>query len=251
MSTFSATSNAQRQNAIKPAKSRIAKNHALSDDLDDQILDRLLKCVSCDARWTVRKTAFQKVTHMMSCSKKAGIARATLKTMIIREVGSPPLEDRVKARVKPTATLYNTLVVKETKKVTRRPKATSTLLDVSSAQEGLVGRAQSVLRPRISGEEEEYSIRSQAIQGNPREEIGPTNCTQSFTRSALADIYQSNPLIEHDHTIPSGPPISTQEFAPSRLGGRTLNPGFPCVHRELALLKFSAVYPQLSTYRGI
>src|SRR5712675_820989 len=45
----------------------------------------LLRCVSCDARWTIQKGAARKLSHITTCARKNGINRDTLQRLVERE----------------------------------------------------------------------------------------------------------------------------------------------------------------------
>ena len=54
-------------------------------DITKLDVGRLLKCVSCEARWTIQKGASNKLSHLVACARKKGISPSTLKTLIDKE----------------------------------------------------------------------------------------------------------------------------------------------------------------------
>ncbi|KAM6495765.1 hypothetical protein JOM56_008471 [Amanita muscaria] len=68
------------------AKVRPHKAHWLVDGVSDNHFAKLTKCVSCDARWTTRKTVVQKMKHIKSCAKKNGLTAETIRVAVLREI---------------------------------------------------------------------------------------------------------------------------------------------------------------------
>ncbi|KAF6762350.1 hypothetical protein DFP72DRAFT_1148879 [Ephemerocybe angulata] len=64
--------------ATRPKKATLE----LSSEFTDKDMDKVLKCISCDARWTARKSATQKVQHMRACCKKAKLSQETIDILL-------------------------------------------------------------------------------------------------------------------------------------------------------------------------
>ena len=71
-----------------PPKRKAVTKHQFSPDFSDAELAKLTKCVSCNAQWTTRKTAAQKIKHVQSCAKKLSFTNATIRLLIRKEIDS-------------------------------------------------------------------------------------------------------------------------------------------------------------------
>ncbi|ESK94398.1 hypothetical protein Moror_8056 [Moniliophthora roreri MCA 2997] len=125
--------------------------HKFAEQFTDEQLSRLLKCVACDVRWTVRKSASQKVTHIRSCAKKNGFQDETVCRLIRKEVekvlpASSGDKGKGEAEVEPLAeTIFNEIVHDAApKKRTKRQEVVTTLKALSETRSAILDRAKTI-----------------------------------------------------------------------------------------------------------
>jgi len=143
----------------------------------------LLRCVSCDARWTVQKGVARKLSHITTCARKNGINRDTLQRLVEREPfkmrhaktkhkkTTPSSDSGGAAHVSQT---YLECVVAEAqqRRKQRRTDTAGTLQPVSQTRAAILDRAKALLGVR------EVEVASC--------DAAEPECTQSFGRSRLA-----------------------------------------------------------------
>jgi hypothetical protein len=150
-------------------------------DYDITKLDvgRLLRCVSCEARWTVQKGASNKLSHLVACARKKGISPSTLKTLIVKEnlkIQPTKTKDGKTTPPDPAAAApqtYMEAVVAnaQPRKRQRRPDVTEgTLQPISQSKAAILDRAKALLGT------------TEIAPGDPPE----PEPTQAFGRSKLA-----------------------------------------------------------------
>ncbi|KAL0067570.1 hypothetical protein AAF712_005285 [Marasmius tenuissimus] len=170
----SVNSLADTKNARKNSKKKIGAGSRLSDDLSDAELAQLLKCVACDVRWTVRKSASQKVAHIQSCAKKSGLTDETVLTLIRDELAQTPIAPLDKGKGKappetqPTTILAEIVQDAAPKKRARRQDVAATVRSLGETRSAILDRAQC---------RERY---------HPRERFKPPPATPEFGASYLA-----------------------------------------------------------------
>ena len=114
----------------------------------------LLRCVSCEARWTVHKGTSHKLSHITTCARKKGINSDTLRRLVDGELLKM---EGVKANNKGTAPsgsaeatpqTYMESVVAEAqpRRKQRRSDTTSTLQPISQTRAAILDRAKALLR---------------------------------------------------------------------------------------------------------
>jgi len=185
----------RKSKAVRPAA------HRFTTDFTDEDLSRILKCVSCNDRWTVRKGATAKMRHIQSCAKKNGISDDIVKRLIRAELEAPE-EPKPRQKPKPsgvTNTLFEDALGDTGKTKNKRKKAqrTTTLHDPAENREAILAKARSLL---------------------PEPEI--RNLSQE---EGLKDILsKSKSTMDQIQMFDFGPPPpATQEFGRSKLGKQT------------------------------
>ena len=168
-------------------------------DITELDVSRLLRCVSCEARWTVRKGASNKLSHLATCARKKGITPSTLKTLIVKEnlkIQPAKTEDEITTPSNPTTAApqtYMEAVVAnaQPRKRQRRPDATGTLQPISQTKAAILDRAKALLGTR------EIAPRD-APASEPESE---PELTQTFGRSKLASehirMVDIDPIVTH------------------------------------------------------
>lgn len=214
-------------------------SHRFADEFPDAGLAKLLKCVSCDIRWTARKTAAQKMMHVQSCAKKNALTDETVRVLIRKEIDNAAPEDvgtkgKGKAKISPgllsealpLKTFFDDVVQEATpKKRGKRREIIETVKNIAETRTDILGRAQDILGPTRSAESDADLVIGTQAFGQSRlrnifaEVVPPT--TQAFGKSAVAQRQGSKPTL-----FPNGDSFAdefdvlpaTQNFAPSRLG---------------------------------
>ncbi|KAG2013510.1 hypothetical protein CC2G_010411 [Coprinopsis cinerea AmutBmut pab1-1] len=182
----------------KPGRPRKVVHEFMSEFTDKQI-STVLKCVSCNARWTVRKTATEKRRHMQVCSRKAAYTPETMRLLLQKEIN-----DRLPSTAPPrdvpppeSPTLFEGYKPLELpKRRSKSVKTTASLVIATSNRDEILERAQRL------------------IQSETSLTVGP-RFTQIFAPSRLGAASGTRPL---DIEASPSPPPTTQDFAPSRLG---------------------------------
>ena len=116
----------------------------------------LIKCVSCDVQWTVRKNVAHKSTHMTSCARKNGIDPSTLQLLIEKELlklRHLKTNDRKRPCSEPAIAApqtYLEAVVAETqpRKKPRRTNTVGTLQPISQTRAAILDRAKALFGAR-------------------------------------------------------------------------------------------------------
>ncbi|KAI9448145.1 hypothetical protein H4582DRAFT_2051686 [Lactarius indigo] len=161
-------------------------------DITKPDVSRLLKCVSCETRWTIQKGASNKLSHLVACARKKGISPSTLKILIVKEnlkIQNAKTKDETTTPSNPVPAApqtYMEAVVEsaQPRKRQRRPdaNATGTLQPISQTKAAILDRAKALLGTR---------------------EIAPLDApepepesTQAFGRSRLASEH-IDPIVTH------------------------------------------------------
>lgn len=181
-------------------KPKVAKSatHRFAADFTDDDLSRVLKCVSCNDRWTVRKGATAKMRHIQSCARKNGISDEIVKGLILAELEAPD-EPKPRQKLK-SSNIANTLLEDalgepgKSKNKGKQVQRTITLNYPADNREAIRAKARSIL----NGPE----IRNLS----PDEELILKKSDSTMDRIQMFD---------------SGPPPATQEFGRSKLGKQT------------------------------
>lgn len=186
----------RKSKAARPA------GHRFTADFIDDDLSRILKCVSCNDRWTVRKGAAAKMRHIQSCAKKNGISDEIVKRLIRTELEAPE-EPKPKQKPKPsgvTNTLFEDTLgdTGKTKNKRKQVQRTTTLHNPAENREAILAKKDSLL-PKGS------SIRNLSQEEGLVETLRNSNSTMDRIQMFDFDV----------------PPPPTQEFGRSKLGKQT------------------------------
>lgn len=171
--------------------------HRFTADFTDDDLSRILKCVSCNDRWTVRKGATAKMRHIQSCAKKNSLSDDIIKRLIQAELEAP--EEPKPRRKQKSSGIANTLfedALGDTGKGKGRRKqvqSTTTLHNPAENREAILAKARSLLKePEImdlSQDEELMDLLRKSDSTMDRVQMfdfdAPPPATQSFGRSKL------------------------------------------------------------------
>jgi hypothetical protein len=186
---------------LRKSKAARPAAHRFTADFTDDDLSRILKCVSCDNRWTVRKGATAKMRHIQSCAKKLNIGDDIVRALIRAELEAP---EEPKPRKKPKSsgvanTLFEDALGDTTKTKGKRKLAqrTTTLHNPAENREAILAKARSLL-----GEPEIQNLsQDEGLMDRLRKSDSTMDRIQMFDFGA--------------------PPPATQEFGRSRLGKQT------------------------------
>ncbi|THH11484.1 hypothetical protein EW145_g641 [Phellinidium pouzarii] len=86
---------------LSTAKAKKAKQNINAYlDFTEQQLKCLRKCISCDIKWTTRKTVAQKISHIEKCAKTGRLSNETMRILISREVESKSQLSKAQASAK-------------------------------------------------------------------------------------------------------------------------------------------------------
>ncbi|KAI0307270.1 hypothetical protein B0F90DRAFT_1814044 [Multifurca ochricompacta] len=141
---------------LSRAEMRGQKSH-FDSDITKLDVGRLLKCVSCEARWTVKKGAAHKLSHITTCARKIGINPSTLKNLIEEELlktrnakkcdrTATPCPDSADAA---TQTYMETVVAEaQPRRKQRRGDTISTLQPINLTKAAILDRAKILLGAR-------------------------------------------------------------------------------------------------------
>ena len=145
----------------------------------------LLRCVSCDVQWTVRKNVAHKSAHMTTCARKKGINPSTLQLLIEKELlklRRTKTNDQKHPCSEPAPQTYVETVVAEAqpRRKQRRTDTVGTLQPISQTRAAILDRAKALLGTR------------EAVTPEPEQ-------TQSFGRSKLVTGQAENfdPMLVH------------------------------------------------------
>jgi hypothetical protein len=138
----------------------------------------LLRCVSCEAQWTVQKSAARKSSHMTTCARKKGINPSTLQLLLERELlklrhqkandQNPPCS--TPAGAVPQTYMESVVAEAQPKRRQRRTDTAGTLQPVSQTRAAILDRAKALLGTR---------------EAAPCNDAPEPEQTQSFGRSKL------------------------------------------------------------------
>lgn len=181
---------------LRKSKATRPAAHRFTADFTDDDLSRVLKCVSCGDRWTVRKGATAKMRHIESCAKKHAISDEIIKRLIRAELEAPE-EPKPRQKPKPS-TVTNTLFedalgdTGKTKGKRKQVQQNSTLHDPAENREAILAKARSLLKEQeirdISQDEGLVDLLSKSDSTMDRIQMfdfGPPSATQEFGRSKL------------------------------------------------------------------
>lgn len=193
-------------------------------------LAKLMRCVSCDVRWTTRKTTSQKLHHVRLCAKRNGYDQETVDILIRKEIDSTIAQSEKDSRslpqhLGPPKTLFEDYVAHPAfkKKGTRREKE-PTIRNVVDTRPSLLDRAQAVLGCDVSTALHDFTrdrISADTVPGNQN------FSTQQFGRSNLALMHGSTSSLfsvnlHAEKMDMNVEPPATQAFAPSKFSSTSV-----------------------------
>lgn len=113
-------------------------------------VSRLARCVCCETRWTVKKTAAQKLSHMDACSRRCSYSPETMTFLIKKElnVTKEAAVDDAEAD-----THLQSIVQNAGSKKRRRTKGPTVQQYTSQTREIILKRARRILGPTMDHEE--------------------------------------------------------------------------------------------------
>ncbi|KAF8639630.1 hypothetical protein AX17_000895 [Amanita inopinata Kibby_2008] len=173
---------------LNPKKTTRAKRQFLMHGISDNHLARLIKCISCDTRWTTRKSATQKMKHIRSCAHKNAFTPETVRIMILKEIATSDTLER-KDEDSPshltrldlsTTTLEERVNGMATVK-RKRCLLQETVESINVTREAILDSAKEVLERGSMNEEQQKKLRR---GGRQNTEVSMPS-TQPFGRSAL------------------------------------------------------------------
>jgi hypothetical protein len=214
---------------LRKSKAAMPPAHRFTADFTDDDLSRILKCVSCNDRWTVRKGATAKMRHIQSCAKKNGISDEIVKRLIRAELEAPE-EPKPRQKLKSpgvTNTLFEDTLGDSGKTKNKRKQAqrTTTLHNPAENREAILAKAHSLLNePQymdISQDRELMDLLRKSDSTMDRIQVfdfrAPPPATQEFGRSKLGKQTSSAML----SVLPDeSPKMSTSKLADTTSRGR-------------------------------
>jgi len=235
---------------LRKSKAKRPAAHRFAADFTDDDLSRLLKCVSCGDRWTVRKGATAKMRHIQSCAKKHGFSDEIIKRLIRAELEAP---EEPKPRQKPkSSAVTNTLFedalgdTGKSKGKRKQIQRTTTLHDPAENRAAILAKARSLLQEPeirdISQDEGLMDILSKSDSTMDRIQMfdfGPPPATQEFGRSKLGQQTSSAMLSVLSDESPKMSTTSRLADAASKcrrfdvLTGEAIDPGSVSPHPSL------------------
>jgi hypothetical protein len=133
---------------------RLGKDSVPDFDVTKCDVGPLLGCVSCEVRWTIKKGAAHKLSHITTCARKKGINPSTLQRLIERELlklqnakkndkKTAPCSDSADA----VSQTYMESVVADAqpKRKQKRTDTAGTLQPVSQTRAAILDRAKALL----------------------------------------------------------------------------------------------------------
>ena len=193
----------RRSKAAKPAAHRFTVNFT-----DDE-LSRVLKCVSCGDRWTVRKSAAAKMRHIQSCARKSGLNDEMIKRLIRAELETPdePEPQKIPRSSGVSNTLFEDTLgdTGRTKNRRKQIQRTTTLLNPMDNRVAIRAKAVSLLGLEISDLSQNPELvdslkrsdsRMDRIQmfGSPStQEFGRSKLGQQTSSAMLSRLSESSP----------------------------------------------------------
>ena len=133
---------------------RLSKESVPNFDVTKCDVGPLLGCVACEVRWTIKKGAAHKLSHITTCARKKGINPSTLQRLIERELlklQNAKTNDKKTTRCSESAEAvsqtYMERVVADAqpKRKQKRTDTAGTLQPVSQTRAGILDRAKALL----------------------------------------------------------------------------------------------------------
>ncbi|KAF7790858.1 hypothetical protein EIP86_001816 [Pleurotus ostreatoroseus] len=182
--------------------------------ISDRDMARILSCVGCNLAWTTRKTAAQKMKHIETCTRKAGLTDETVEVLLKQELAKAPVEPaKAKGKGKATEpepkTLLGEKIGDEGTKRKRRSPVEGTVRELGDTREDILKRARQLLndttRPQTSSNNSDHNVRASA---DDEEEYARPPLTQPFGKSALAQRFRPAQSLLSQAATQMRPPTS-------------------------------------------
>lgn len=137
------------------SKARSSVQKLASDsDVTKHNIGPLLGCVSCEIRWTVKKSAAHKWSHITTCARKKGISPSTLQRLIQKEIlklqhvktNDKKTADRSDSADTVSQTYVESVVAEgQPRRKQRRTETAGTLQPVGRTRTAILDRAKALL----------------------------------------------------------------------------------------------------------
>ncbi|KAF8745947.1 hypothetical protein AX14_004244 [Amanita brunnescens Koide BX004] len=184
----STPSQAGPSRVVEPKFKKRNRANLFVDDLPSDHVAKLTKCVSCDARWTTRKSASQKKKHIQSCARKKGFTPYTIQVALCKEVESVKAMNKSGRKDKEPDPSENTLLentvnaAAKGKKTRHRTK--KTVESITITRNSILDRAKQILAypTQPAGDDGGTDVHDEEL---------PMASTQPFGRSDLEEQYLS------------------------------------------------------------
>ena len=110
-------------------------------------LERILRCVVCGLKWTIRKSVASKVAHIRSCGKKRELSEGTLHNMLLRELKQDEKVPEKQSTPEVSTTLLEDVVKKQTsiQSKKKRVPVSCTIKHVEETRNDILNRAKLLL----------------------------------------------------------------------------------------------------------
>ena len=132
----------------------LSQKPALDSDVTKHDVGPLLGCVSCEVRWTVKKSAAHKWSHITTCARKKGINSSTLQCLIEKELlkiqhtktNDKKTADRSDSADAVSQTYMESVVAEaQPRRKQRRTETAGTLQPVGQTRTAILDRAKALL----------------------------------------------------------------------------------------------------------
>ncbi|XP_006460223.1 hypothetical protein AGABI2DRAFT_117181 [Agaricus bisporus var. bisporus H97] len=134
----------------KPKGSRRRKPLLSAINASEAALSRLTGCVCCQTKWTVKKTAAQKLNHMDACSKKRSYSPETMSFLIKKELNTAEKAAMEGAEIN---THLQSILQDARSKKKRRNDGPTVQQFTHQTRETILKRARTILGPSVNLDE--------------------------------------------------------------------------------------------------
>ncbi|KAL5527433.1 hypothetical protein ACEPAG_6224 [Sanghuangporus baumii] len=211
---------------IEPAKGTLSRQGSVKAaafylGFSERQLKFLSKCVSCGLKWTVRKSAANKVSHMRTCAKKSRFTEETMNVLLSREIKAgfekAGKADTIDKRAEePPSKTYLEHVVKENavlRPAKRQKEFPSTVKAISESRDDIRNRARTILgRPSFG------QTARQRGEAEPTASVTQTSeQSRSGSRLSLVSSYLDDDVIG----LPLTQPLPGSKLGTAKCADRT------------------------------
>ncbi|KAH9943382.1 uncharacterized protein BXZ73DRAFT_74348 [Epithele typhae] len=230
----------------KIAIKRSAPTHRFTEDFSEKELSQVLTCVSCELKWTARKSVAQKMKHIQTCAKKHGLTDDTVRTLLRKEVSSHPPATVASSSKRtsrepaqdpaPTTLLEEAVKDAKKKRQGKRAQVVQTIESVTDTRDKILDKARLLLK-------DTHNIPSTSTRNTTSTwthmdmELPPL--TQMFSRSTVTS----------RTSAPVQPADTTLHFGRSKLGGDVARVSTGIVHAGAMIAGQSDVTPATQVTR--